>query len=1064
MASAPAGTAQKETPRVLVIGLGSTGCDICDGLIERIESIYDIGTSGVPWLKLLALETADQDESKATARSRDYLQLDVPPGRVDQAKTNPQILDPSNDFSRWSDPKIISSWQPGPGAGNCRMIGRARLLHPDVLPRVVDQVITRLRDLQTLPTDFTDHEEKHRRLSEKIRIFICGTLVGGTGSGGLIDLGYILKSLPDFRGQIEVFGIIAVPGSNLSNNILKSNAFQALTELAHFSFPGARYKQKVPLPQFPQGMVSMAPGSEPFDNVFLVQPRSGLSSQQLEILIASVVEFLSVTCLTEGLSLAQEKLINPATIYKNMFDMVGRPQNFSSFGVSVIEYPIEQIGKGCASKLAWESLKEWLAQGDFDEQVSQNQFVNRLGLTANRLVDDLTFTGDGGVSFEQTLNSLLRQAIEAAASSGPVSLAQFEDSVEIGFDPKRTDQGQIRAGMFVSMLVERASKVRDDRLELVRSLIREIIQDGKRGSLWLSGTIKSWQARLARERSELDAIVNPEMLHALREEMDDQRIRLQNAFDSSLLAGLFWKGIAIDRILDQYEDASRQYWGHRVRSACSASISSLYKQVEVLLQKTEQRLTDPNFGLHQWIQELSHQMEKQYLNARNIPPLLNGFCDFAAGEDKTVDQEYAAILNEAKRPNRPDLPPNLDGQTYQKLAFLQDWVITLPGDVTANFLSESLLSDKPTRFDRVAQGEQGSKLSPTRSDLLAVTGIGRRVFMPDLRTRNIAERVTRLNLRNEVTNSAVSASPFIRLNDNATSNGLPGLGDPRVPDFVFINGGKDAAGGPEQIVRDMLNLHGSEVVDNETPHRVVIVRCRASFSAHAAEDIANFEPFWREELSKGWNPISRKDIEWRKMDGSEPIPRYAHKMSAVLIAIGLGIVRRLGTYYVEAPAAMLGMPPRRVEFEGSIDEAAILIEREKLAAWLAEEILKVVEREGEHSVATKLNDFATVFNSVDSPLTWMGQKLFNNDPSSLAGLHVVKRMQKYASTIPGLWEAWTRLVNVPPQVGYTEISGALGGYKCSFCGAFLADKDHKFELEKIVHCPNPICQMALQHT
>lgn len=1052
------------TPRVYVIGLGSTGGRIVDELIERFEDAYDRGIDDIPWFNCLVLDTENESIEKPSCRLRKYHKLAVSAADIDNAKVNPNSLDSANDFSKWTVPSVINQWQPGPGAGNTRMLGRAILLHPTVLPEVVAKIKEGLSKLQSLPQVLMGpgDTQRHFEPSAQVDVFICGTLVGGTGSGGMIDLGYILHELP-IGTDLNRIGVVSVPSSGLDTEHLKANAYQALTELAHFYFPGTKYRQKVPLADFPRGMVEPAVGTEPFDSVFLVQPRSGNVADQLALMVASSAQMIHSYTMTESSSIMRAKMINPATVYKGRLDKKARPQNFNGFGVAVIEYPVERIVRGCAAKLSHLALKEWLNRDDFDPTVATNWFVNRLSLTPHALVDALT-TPTEGPSFANRVDNILSKAIGEARTHGSDVLVTAEQALAVGFDAGMKDLGQVKAGEFRELVQKREQEVVKLRVDKLVELVEDLISDGLKGPNWLRGSIGVWEKRLADETANLDLLIDPQILEEYKGQMDEQRNRLDQALSSGILTVTFWKAIAVNHILSDYEAAAEIYWRQRLEQIAGASIRKVYRSLSDFLAKARVRLDDPNFGLVQWVRQLEERLQNLYLASRDEPPNVNGYSYFTPGQGKTLDGEYVQILGKEPTPARNDLPPNLEPELYHRLAFLRDWSVVLPGNKRKSLLAHALTGTETSPFDPHIVGEAGEGKRVRDSEFLDVIRAVREPFRRELRTENICDRLSNSGKLGEVANALGVAAPFVAVNDIDTSGGQPAGGDIRIPNFCFIYGGDSLGDGSEQEVRRQIGNVNWSFVDSGVPYRILLIRTRAVFSGNAVSEVAAFEPFWK-QLKDSHESRSRKDVMWRRLDGAEPIPQFALRMSTVLVALGMGVVSRDITFFVNAPATGPGMPPRRVDLDDSVDDMAIRLHSENLSEWLADEVRKAIDRVGLHSAATKLNEFCAKFNHRGGiPLEWHGHLMADDNPGARAGLKAANLMRKFVNTVPGLLDAWRELFTAPQTVGYEEVPATDptgGGFICSYCGAYLGTLDQRTAVTALLNCPNRACEAPL---
>lgn len=1036
------------TPRVLVIGLGSTGGHIVDTIIDRMEDLHDGGMKDIPWLRVLVIETENKVSTKPSVRTNNYHQIGVPSSKISEAKMEPSNLDPANDFQKWTIDTVIKAWQDGPGAGNMRMIGRARLLHPDVLGHVIDSLAQRIEQLKSLEGNIVDRAGQTRRFDPQhpVDVFICGTLVGGTGSGSMIDLGYILRQHSRFKDSINLIGLISVPGSALQDNNLKANAYQALTELAHFDVPGTQYAQRVPLPEaFPGGFLHCPPGTPPLDSVFLIQPKSTSVANDLRLMISSSAELINSFVMSQSSSEVRAKLINPTTRYAGVHDRKGLPQRFSSIGVSIIEYPVERIARGCGARLASEALERWLRAGGFEGQVALNWFTNRLGLTAHTLVEKLTSVANEGTSFTQRAGALIKSASERARVQGDSELSAIEQGLEIGFDRSKMDQGQVKAGEFVGGIQEREQVVTEQTLNELRTLITELITDGTRGVEWVDQTIQVLKTRLRQEEGQLDQLVDGQILNDYKDAMDDLRIRLEQAQSSFLLTILGWRGVAVDRILDQYEDVALQYWQQRLQQKAALVIQNIYASVNKLLDKVDVRLSDENFGLKQWAEELQRQLHALYLEDRDEPVNINGYSDFATGEGQTLDQDYAKILGQLGLTDRLDIAKVADIPTHHQLVLLRDWDITLPGDLRVKFLEHALLAKDSSPFDRETIGEGKPTRSPNPAERQDVIRRARKPFWDRLRLVNISERLVRMDKLADVANAVESGSPFIRLDDINTTPSKPTGNDARIPNFAFMR----SIGEAESAVFDQIRQAGNwgRPIESDTPYRITMIRARACFAGNAVVDVAAYRPFWKDQQGV-FESRSRKDVRWRALDGSEPIPQYNLRMSTVLMAIGLKLIPYTGGFSVEFvdPSGR----KRKLVLSDSIDEAAIRIDDEGYSKDLADMVRGAVDRQGHHQAALQLANFAHDVSQdrEQPPMTWHGSALRGQSED-----RAIILMRAAADTIPEFWPTLKRMIQRLSVDHFREVPEV--GFVCHYCGVFLGDVGKREEVANLrPGCPS----------
>ena len=124
---------------------------------------------------------------------------------------------------------------PSKGAGQIRAL--SRLYFFDKYPLIRDK----LRDkLETLLSNIGARSEKLKKLGlevepGKVRVVICGSAAGGTGSGSFLDMGYLVKAIlteKNVEGKVDLYMVL--PGGFVTTtnpDRIQANGYAALMEL-----------------------------------------------------------------------------------------------------------------------------------------------------------------------------------------------------------------------------------------------------------------------------------------------------------------------------------------------------------------------------------------------------------------------------------------------------------------------------------------------------------------------------------------------------------------------------------------------------------------------------------------------------------------------------------------------------------------------------------------------------------------------------------------------------------------------------------------------------------------
>lgn len=211
--------------RYLIISYGGTGKNALKKVKEtflRELSAEDMASS----VRLLAIDTDITTQDDFTVSEFFHLDNTAARGLI---HSNPQTI------SAWMSDGTIdmirndTSYLDGKGASGIRQIGRLTLFPADTVNGLKMRITSLIRQL-------TDG------ISATLKVFILTGIAGGTGSGTVIDLTYLIRSFIAQMGienTTSIAGFVLLPSVGSSNEIVKiahgnSNGYAALKEINHF--------------------------------------------------------------------------------------------------------------------------------------------------------------------------------------------------------------------------------------------------------------------------------------------------------------------------------------------------------------------------------------------------------------------------------------------------------------------------------------------------------------------------------------------------------------------------------------------------------------------------------------------------------------------------------------------------------------------------------------------------------------------------------------------------------------------------------------------------------------
>lgn len=348
----------------LIIGLGGTGKRALTHLKRRIADTYH--RDDLPWVRLLSIDTDDGDVSNPPVVSQHTgkrIELGISESKIIDQSDTPKVISnldaPENRHIKdwYPDPEIrVDFPKAAKGSGQMRMFGRVALYKGENL-------YTTYRWLQQSAQEVSDPAAWDEFRGFDIDpgrqfIYIVSSLCGGTGSGMLLDVAYMLRKIvgvdPSTRRFIGMFVLPEVYEPVVENQHLKriyANSYAALREM---DFLMNSQRRSYVVRGKDHTFVDFERDVAPFDLVFLLSNKNKrgavISSRQLsedKPMAADdrICQYISESIMTDILSPVTER---NESILSNIFTSLGDPEqvdgrmfykSFSSVGVSSVKIP-----------------------------------------------------------------------------------------------------------------------------------------------------------------------------------------------------------------------------------------------------------------------------------------------------------------------------------------------------------------------------------------------------------------------------------------------------------------------------------------------------------------------------------------------------------------------------------------------------------------------------------------------------------------------------------------------------------------------------------------------------
>lgn len=748
-------TQPTELTKTLIIGLGSTGTQVCNGIIRRLE--WEFGSAErAPWVQFMAIETNNNEPSPLRQRG-DFIPIGL------DARNYGQILESSQSQSKinlhsWADMGTLRKLKDTEGgAGNIRMIGRLTFMSEPNFGKVKRGLLDRLSTLRSLSTaqafqargSLSDGSNPQIQFGSggEVRVFVVGTLCGGTCSGLSPDFGYFLRSVP-LRDEEKIIGIFTLPHENLtsvtSSNAarLKKNAYTALLELNHYHQANA---ETLPPIHYPDGTTANLQ-QQPYDLPFLVAPSAPtkLAEKELNELVADRIFMNIVSPDADPFS---------KSVDAPLPDRDHQAHVFSTFGLSVVEFPAPQITESASKKLLHGSLNSWQSM----KSDRARDLTTSLGLDWTALVGSLLQR-----SADEWQSDLVKEAVSTLGDSKPdfVKLDRALGEIRKQVGP---DGG----------LAERLRAHRDQVVETIylrfQQHAREALLDRTYGPQVLSAEVEallSYLQQLHDAARENAGVAQGEAGDAWRK-VDDGVAHLKAELKRKSL--LNPNRAKIDTAQGELRRAVREFAKIQVEASVHASIQThqTYGTIDLgvaeKLQRLLQRVLVNLRGLDARITALKNKLYAEHqARASELPPV-NGLVLLESRT--TVQEEYRRALEAGKLSSVEHLD-NIEARLYGEI--ISSWT-DLPNAVVPplNQTGDSWIS---APFD-----PRGEQLIPA-GEYQALLGAATRPFMTVLAQENVIERVIRESQTNpamdsKIRSAADKAKPFLTLNSSKAEQG-----------------------------------------------------------------------------------------------------------------------------------------------------------------------------------------------------------------------------------------------------------------------------------------------------
>ncbi|MFL0269273.1 tubulin-like doman-containing protein [Candidatus Clostridium radicumherbarum] len=386
----------KDVLPTLIIGLGGTGHQVIKRVKELFKKRYN--NEKLP-IRYLLIDTDLKSFMDDSIENNEKCQLKFGDGiknTLDWAYNNLNF--------NWlpKNPKLTADFFTAidQGAGLMRPIGRLYLCKNAKL--TYDVLTNAKNDLMDIHKILTDYGSAFLENIDRQKVYIVGSLAGGTGCGVFLDVAVMLSKIfnRDNTNLIGLFTLESCYDDKLSSDIdaqnrSKANCYAALKELEFYMSSITNPKDEKYLFKY-NNMTEIRLERRLLDVCYLIENKNELGGVLTNI--EDIYELCSLQLFQEvGSKLGSQLRADYSNfICKDKDPVLKKDRNFSTFSTSTMELPIDKLKSYCSLRFAkdiMDTLEKGMGNSDSIIDNEAESFISNINETLgiNETIVDFSF-------------------------------------------------------------------------------------------------------------------------------------------------------------------------------------------------------------------------------------------------------------------------------------------------------------------------------------------------------------------------------------------------------------------------------------------------------------------------------------------------------------------------------------------------------------------------------------------------------------------------------------------------------------------------------------------------
>jgi hypothetical protein len=357
----------------LFVGLGGNGGKIVNQLAERLAR-HPQWDRIAPLTHFIAIDTNknDLDSQRAIRPDCRFLISNFDARAYVERKQGKHELEEDRGFTQWWPAEYAPRPGMSPGAGQIRIESRLKLYY-----NLEEDRMGLRRRVFALFDQMTGRENPWRDNEDRsLRVYIYGSVAGGTGSGGFLPMAYLLRQWVEDHGwgRPNVVGMLSLPTTFLTkvrpelHKDIAANGYAALKELEYLSrtlgYAGGLDELEFHYDPGTLDSRRLFARGRPFSLCYLIDRPEQLAIEKYEHAVADA-SYLQIFSPLLG---AQAGEYDNYEKHQRSLAQGHFAVNYGAFGTALLHFPRRDVLRYASMRFTARALGDWLTFGGDDPE------------------------------------------------------------------------------------------------------------------------------------------------------------------------------------------------------------------------------------------------------------------------------------------------------------------------------------------------------------------------------------------------------------------------------------------------------------------------------------------------------------------------------------------------------------------------------------------------------------------------------------------------------------------------------------------------------------------------